>query len=341
MSTANPLQIVDISEVNKATADELLNAATTQGFLFVEGHDFTQEEVDLLFLLSKQFFELPLEYKKKYPINKNNHGYSHMGEEVLDTSDKSKGGDPKEALNFCCLNFETGLPSEVIPDWFLEDPVRLEKMKIASKKLYELSVKILRILAIGLQIEDTEECKGEDWFASRYHPTKQSGTTFRFLHYPGQKTLNPEAVIRAGAHTDYGSMTLLFQQENQEGLEIYSPVSKGWEPVPFVGANTDKFKGSAPPIVVNIADQLSYWTGGLLKSTIHRVKFPPKVQETGQPRYSIVFFSHPNDETLLEPVPSPIVRNIKGRGANNDEGKLVTAKQHLDKRLAATYGWSY
>ena len=63
--------------------------------------------------------------------------------------------------------------------------------------------------------------KGENWFASRYASDSESGSTFRLLHYPCQKSLNPESVIRAGAHTDYGSMTLLFQKENQDGLEIF------------------------------------------------------------------------------------------------------------------------
>ena len=202
-----------------------------------------------------------------------------------------------------------------------------------------MAVRILKILAIGLEIEDTEECKGEDWFASRYAPEKESGTTFRFLHYPGQKSELPEEVVRAGAHTDYGSMTLLFQQEGEEGLQIYSPVAKKWQPVPFVGADTKKFPGAAPPIVVNIADQLSYWTAGLLKLTIHRVVFPPEVQESGKDRYSIVFFSHPNNDTQLEPVPSPLVRSIGGRGANKAGAKVITARGHLDKRLASTYGW--
>ena len=234
----------------------------------------------------------------------------------------------------------SGLSSRAIPDWFNEDPARLELVQSTIKKLYGLSIKILNLLALGLKIEDTDECKGIDWFNSKYLASKESGSTFRFLHYPGQKSLNPESVIRAGAHTDYGSMTLLFQQENQEGLEIYSPVSKKWEAVPFVPTNSQKFPTSAPPIVVNIADQLSYWTAGLLKSTIHRVRFPAKFQETDQDRYSIVFFSHPNDESLLEPVPSELVRSRKGRGANKDT-TLLTAKEHLDKRLAATYGWTY
>ncbi|KAK6455002.1 uncharacterized protein RJT20DRAFT_97620 [Scheffersomyces xylosifermentans] len=334
---SNPLQIVDITTVNQETADQLFGAARTQGFLFLEGHEFTQEEIDSVFDLSKQFFELPHSYKTKYSIDSSNHGYADFGGENLDPTGQKKG-DPKEALNMCLLNFLTGLSEKEIPDWFAEDPKRLEIIISTIKKFYALSMKILRLLAIGLKIEDTDETKGEDWFASKYAADKESGSTFRFLHYPGQKSLSPESVIRAGAHTDYGSVTLLFQQENQEGLEIYSPVEKKWQAVPFVPANTDKFPGMGPPIVVNIGDLLSYWTAGLLKSTIHRVKFPAKVQETGQDRYSIVFFSHPNDEALLEPVPSEFVKSIEGRGANKDS-EVITAKQHLDSRLAATYGW--
>lgn len=335
MVSENPLQIVDISSVNDATAAELLDAATTQGFLFVEGHGFSADEVKALFDLSKEFFELPEDYKNKYPIDETNHGYTNYGGENLDPSSQKKG-DPKEALNFCGIDFITGKTHADIPDWFLEKPERAEIVRNAYIKLFNLSIKILKILAVALKIEDTD-VEGSEWFTSRYAPDKESGSTFRLLHYPGQKSLNPEAVIRAGAHTDYGSMTLLFQQQNQEGLEIYSPVAKKWQPVPYVPSSSDQ---AAAPIVVNIADQLSYWTGGLLKSTIHRVKFPASAQETGQDRYSIVFFSHPNDDTKLEPVPSEIVRQIKGRGANS-AAEVITAKQHLDKRLAATYGWKY
>lgn len=333
-STPNPLKIVDITDINESTAAKLLDAATTQGFLFVEGHGFSADEVLEIFALSEDFFDLPPEYKESHPIDESNHGYTNYGGENLDPSTQ-KVGDPKEALNVCSLDFSTGKSARPLHDWFHEEPSRNELLRSTIKKLYELSIKILQILAVGLKIEDTE-VKGIDWFTSRYDPKKASGSTFRLLHYPGQKSLNPESVIRAGAHTDYGSMTLLFQQEHQEGLEIYSPVSKKWEPVPFVPANKPN---SAPPIIVNIADQLSYWTGGLLKSTIHRVKFPAEAQRSGQDRYSTVFFSHPNDATLLEPVPSALVRDIKNRGANKDDTP-ITAKQHLDKRLAATYGWS-
>ena len=251
------------------------------------------------------------------------------GGENLSPGDQ-KTGDPKEALNISFLDFVTGESAKPIPDYFSGE--RKVALQSIIKRLYELSLRIMKLVAIGLEMKDI------DWFDSRYDPEKPSGTTFRLLHYPGQKSLSPEAAIRAGAHTDYGLVTLLFQQENQEGLEIHSQISKKWEAVPFVPSNSTKFPGEAPPIIVNIGDQLSYWTAGLLKSTIHRVKFPAKVQESGQDRYSIVFFSHPNDDTILEPVPSELTRAIKGRGANS-ESNPITSKKHLEKRLAATYGW--
>ena len=325
--TSNPLKIVDITTVDVLTGDELLDAATKQGFLFVEGHGFTQGEVDKLFAVSQEFFALSPEYKEKYAMHNSNHGYAGIGIENLDP-ELQKTGDPKEALNIGFLNFLTGISSQEIPGWFMEDKERYELVTSSIKKLFDLSIKILRILAIGLRIDGN---LGIEWFTDKYDPLKASGSIFRFLHYPSQNSLNPEALIRAGAHSDYGSMTLLIQKENQEGLEIYT--EKQWKPVPYISAS-ENFPGMAPPLIVNIADQLSYWTSGLLKSTIHRVRFPAKVQESGQDRYSIVFFSHPNDETVLVPVPSPLTNG--GRGVS--KGNLITAKQHLDKRLAATYG---
>lgn len=335
-TSSNPLQVVDISEVNKSTADDLLKAATSQGFLFVEGHGFSEAEVSQIFAMSRGFFEQPMDYKRLYLIDESNHGYTGYGGENLDPT-KQNIGDPKEAFNFCCLNLITGESSKQIPSFFLEDSSRQDLLRAMIVKLYKLSIKIMQLLALGLEIEETD-VEGINWFTSRYDPEEASGSTFRFLHYPAQKSLDLSSAIRAGAHTDYGSMTLLFQQEGQEGLEIYSPVSRNWEAVPFVPADHLKPHKQAPPIIVNIADQLSYWTGGLLKSTIHRVRFPKESQESGTDRYSIVFFSHPNDATLLKPVPSALIRGLKNRGANKDIIP-ITAKQHLNRRLAATYGW--
>lgn len=316
----NPLKIVDISEINKKCGEELVDAASTQGFLFVKGHGFTAKEVDALFNASKKFFALPKEQKQKLPISENNIGYE-FAKEQLDT--ESRAPDPKESLN---------MDPRDIPLLFDDDDAANEVIKSAAAKLQELSIKIHRGFALGLHIG--EEAGGAEYFTQKYDPKKESGLIFRFLHYPGQGSLDPSQQIRAGAHTDYGSVTLLFQQRGQEGLEIYSPVAKEWQPVPYVDADNEE---EAPPIIVNNGDQLSYWTGGLLRLTIHRVKFPPHIQKLGGDRYLIVFFSHPADDTLLEAIPSDIVKPQRREPGEEP----ITAKQHLQKRLAATYGWSY
>ena len=141
--------------------------------------------------------------------------------------------------------------------------------------------------------------------------------------------------IRAGAHSDYGSITLLFQRPSQPGLEIFDDST--WSPVEVYppGTETDTF----PPILVNIGDVLSYWTSGLLKSTRHRVVFPTGGKEGD--RYSIAYFCHPVDTTPLVSVPS---RMVEKRLKNPDEvteireeTKVMTAGEYLQSRLEATY----
>lgn len=319
------MAVVDVSEINQETADKLVEAASTLGFIFIEGSGFTKQDIDGAFDLSKRFFELPFEEKNQVPIDPSNHGYSAMNVENLDPQYNTKG-DPKEAFNFG--NFVNGRPEKPIPKFFENN---IDQLSELEQKCHALSSRLLTLLGLGLKIET-----GSEWFADRHKANEPSGSILRFLFYPGQKKTDPQEQVRAGAHTDYGSLTLLFQKEGEDGLEILSPITKQWTPVPFLAP---KDANSAPPIIVNIADLLSFWTAGVLKSSIHRVKFPKKAQETGQDRYSIVYFCHPSDATLLEPVPSPIVAQVKNRGANREGQKVLTAQEHLQKRLAATYGW--
>ncbi|KAG5356915.1 UPF0676 protein [Yarrowia sp. C11] len=322
------VKTVDISTINQATADELIECASRDGFLFLEGSGFTQKEVDDLFNMSKGYFALPLEEKNKFHIGPENHGYSGVNVETLDPATQKKG-DPKEAFNIG--KYINEKPVQPMPEFFMK-PENDEIITNMMSKLYNLAQRLLKLLAMGLKIDEKEG--GSNWFAERHRRDYPSGSLLRLLYYPGQKKTDPEDEIRAGAHTDYGSVTLLFHREGEEGLEILSPVTKKWEPVPFVGP---KEPGMAPPIVVNIGDLLSYWTAGVLKSTVHRVKFPAKLQAEGTDRYSFVFFTHPEEEVKLEPVPSAKVAAITGRGAN--EGKVITAEEHLQSRLSATYGW--
>jgi isopenicillin N synthase-like dioxygenase len=167
------------------------------------------------------------------------------------------------------------------------------------------------------------------------------------LYYPktlaqGKEAKDGETSIRAGAHSDYGSLTLLFRLPGQPGLELSTP--SGWVPVP-VNPGTNNL--SQPPILVNIGDLLCYWTNGLLKSTVHRVTF-----SGGEERYSMAYFCHPLDDVRLEAVPSSVIEAYGDKGVDelksqrkrlglNEDGEgdeVITAKGHLDRRLKVTYG---
>lgn len=222
------------------------------------------------------------------------------------------------------------------------------------------------------------EFGGSEWFSSR-HKGGPSGCTLRLLHYPAIPSgtdFQPEVDIRAGAHSDYGSITLLFQRPGQPGLEIIPPsshpedrsnglsstetvsesprrlllsfkhivvmssitylVSQQWMPVPVFPPGTED--DPLPPILVNIGDLLSYWTNNLLKSTIHRVVFPKGGPEGGEDRYSIAYFAHPVSTTALEPIPSKMVSDLKRPNGVGPEGqKAMTAHDHLMGRLKASY----
>lgn len=193
-----------------------------------------------------------------------------------------------------------------------------------------LSRRLLRLFARALQISSS--AGGAEYFTpSHTATTGPSGSILRLLYYPSSPAdYNPSTDIRAGAHSDYGSLTLLFQHANESGLEILSP-GGGWSPVPVV----------PEAICVNIGDLLSYWTGGLLRSTVHRVVVPlgKNGELSRRERYSIAYFCHPVDATPLAAIPSEMVQARGERGANDGERKVLTAAEHLKSRLAATYGW--
>jgi isopenicillin N synthase-like dioxygenase len=202
-------------------------------------------------------------------------------------------------------------------------------------KCHNICLKILELFALGLEIDTSSG--GSEWFFPRHDPKLgSSGSVFRMLYYP---KLPPGLAqnkddLRCGSHSDYGTITLLFQREGEPGLEILTDEeSNAWAPVPVnpTGEN-------ATPILVNVGDLLSFWTNGVLKSTVHRVTLPDP--SLGKDRYSIAYFCHPLDSARLEPVPSKIIQGQAARTTDNGQvvhTHVMTAKEHLESRLQATY----
>jgi isopenicillin N synthase-like dioxygenase len=140
---------------------------------------------------------------------------------------------------------------------------------------------------------------GRDFFA-RAHDRSQDDyqSTLRLLHYlPLTDDVRlDESIWRAGAHTDFDCLTMVFQQEGQGGLQV-SP-GKDAE---GKGDNREWF--SVVPkeerITCNIGDMLMRWSDDRLKSTLHRVRMP-KAGEYNGPRYSMAFFCQANKNQIIQ-----------------------------------------
>ncbi|OQO14863.1 hypothetical protein B0A48_00245 [Cryoendolithus antarcticus] len=327
------IPIIDISSSNPNAPAQLLSAASTHGFVFVKNDGstgLTSQSIDHVFDLSKAFFAAPVEEKESVSIASNkagaNHGWLSQGVEKLDPATQ-KRADVKEAFNLA-LPVANGTYPQAIPAT-LEPHIPL--LIAFQESCHALCQRLLARFATALSIPP-------DWFTSRHDFSKgPSGTVFRLLYYPVLEAHEPDVDIRAGAHSDFGSLTLLFQRPGQPGLEIRTAGGE-WTSVPVDPRTTSSASGKAEglPILVNIGDLLEDWTAGLLKSTVHRVVFPKEGR--GEDRYSIAYFCHPLDDARLEPVPSELVRRhaeVHGRTGRGE--RMVTAKDHLMERLRSTY----
>lgn len=189
-------------------------------------------------------------------------------------------------------------PASTIAPGAFQEPVEAYLTGITALTLRVLDL-IARTLPYGPQIFD-------DFKA--HNPV----TPLRLLHYPpAQKTERRQ--LGASAHTDFGALTLLLQ-DGTSGLQV-------------LDSKTDKWVDIAPDregYVVNIGDMLSMWTGGLYKSSVHRV-----INDNPKDRYSVVFFFDGNLDCPLSPLDGSQVK--EGR-------KVLTVEDHMIKRMTESYG---
>ncbi|SZF00664.1 unnamed protein product [Blumeria hordei] len=341
------LSVIDITSDIPVTiiARQLVEAAANNGFFYIKntGQDIPPSAIENMFCLSEKFFASPVEEKTACKIHENvNRGWVGMHTETLDAKNQ-RVGDFKEAFNLA--HFVDGKAQQALPLAFLGHEHEIEQFQ---QYCYNLVLKILSLLATGLEIQ--AENGGSNWLVSRHRIVGTGSSILRLLHYPpitSDSDYQDDIDIRAGSHTDYGSITLLFQRPGQAGLEVLRTQTKldkegneetysTWEPVSIVPRGTES--DPSPPILINIGDLLSYWTNNLFKSTIHRVVIPRNGRRGGEDRYSIAYFGHPIDSTILEPIPSHKIPTSGGDLLDNQIGvRAMTAGEHLSKRLKASY----
>ena len=275
----------------------------TTGFFLLRGHGVHDGLIADVFTQSAKFFAQPLDLKESLSIasNPHNRGWAFLGSEGLDDTSGQK--DRKEAFN---IGFDlspddprvlAGAPFRGVNLW-PDLPGFRDTMLAYYRAAHALGVALLGMVARDLSLPP-------DHFAPHF---TEPMATLRLLSYPPASGAQGE--IGAGAHTDYGALTLLLT-DGAPGLQV-RPRGGDWQDVPHVpGA-----------FVVNIGDCLMRWSNDTYISTPHRVLPPPRA------RQSVAFFLDPNPDSVIAALP--------GTGA--PKYPPVTGADYLASRLAATYG---
>ncbi len=322
MASTTTLPVIDVSALvdvhssasaRAAVAAQLDAAARSHGFFYATGHGVNPVLVDRLTRLARAFFAQDEAEKLRIPMSAGGRawrGYFPLGDEL--TSDRP---DWKEGLY---------LGSELAP----EHPRVQAGIILHGANLFpaidgfretvlayldavtQLGHALMRGIALGLGLP-------ESYFAE--HGTADPLILLRLFNYPSRPVpAGSAAQWGVGEHTDYGLLTILWQDE-VGGLEVKT--EDGWLAAPPVPGS----------FVCNIGDMLDRMTGGRYRSLPHRVA----INTSGRDRLSIPLFFDPDFDTRIQPVPgSGPGRDDSGRrwdGANlqafaGTYGDYVTAK---------------
>ena len=288
------------------------------GFLKISNHGISKNIIDEAWNAAQNFFDLTNEEKNKYkPTNSSSpRGYFPVQSETLT---KSRGvftpPDLKEAFSCGPLNITQNKSNEL--DFFYGKniwPINPNNFKDAWINYYcameKLSLEIMNLFAHALGLK-------EDYF-NKFYTCHTSA--LRALNYPPTQHMLLPKQQRAGAHTDYGSLTILLPDNTVGGLEVKYQ-NTDWIPI---NAEENTF-------IINIGDMMARWTNDRWVSTMHRV-ITQNQNETGvsKRRQSIAFFQNPNFDAVISCLPTCFDDN------NIAKYQDIQAGQYLMDRFQAT-----
>ncbi|MEM9743051.1 MAG: 2OG-Fe(II) oxygenase family protein [Pseudomonadota bacterium] len=282
-----------------STLAQTLDAAlTSTGFIALRNARVPAAVEAAAFAAARAFFAEPLSTKARFGYSSAaaNFGYQAPLTEALDPA---VAPDLKESFTMRDLRHRTrdaGWPSA--------------GFQRAAEAMYDAcfdaSMLLLRVFAVALG-------EAPDFF-TRLHSGENA--TLRFLHYPAAGLERSDAEqMGAGAHTDYGALTLLFQR-GVGGLQLKPEGSSSWIDVPPV----------AGAVNVNTGDLMTHWSNGRYPSTLHRVQ--PKLGT--EDRFSIAFFCDPDADAPVICLPQCVSADRPARFAD------TTAGAHIQQRIEAS-----
>jgi isopenicillin N synthase-like dioxygenase len=301
----------------RAVAREVGQACRDIGFLIVSGHGVPDDLIEQTYQTAKTFFALPVAEKEAVdrPAPNVVRGYSAVGGEGLSYSlDEPTPPDLKESFTIGPVDFDRDDPYFTGPQagpHFAENawPARPEALRPVWTAYFsameDLAADLMRMFALALDLP-------EAYFDDKID---RHISMFRALRYPDQIQPPEPGQMRAGAHSDYGSLTILRQEQRPGGLQVQNKAGE-WVDVPAIPGT----------FVVNIGDLMMQWTNDLWTSTMHRVVNPPRDLAAESDRISLVFFHQPNYDAMVSCLPSCATPERPAKYAPVSSGDHLSSK---------------
>lgn len=265
----------------QSVADRIGRACRSDGFFYVTEHGVNSELFSRLEGLSREFFAQDLETKMSIRMELGGRawrGFFPVGDELT-----SGRPDQKEGLYFGSeLTSDHPKVTAGVPlhgaNLFPTIPHFRETVLEYIAAMTTLGHRLMEAIALSLQLN-------ADYFGQRY--TRDPLILFRIFHYPALSAQqHRQQEWSVGEHTDYGLLTIL-RQDDSGGLQVKS--QSQWIDAPPIPGS----------LVCNIGDMLDRMTGGLYRSTPHRVR-----NQSDRGRLSFPFFFDPNFDAEIHPIDS-------------------------------------
>jgi isopenicillin N synthase-like dioxygenase len=298
--------LIDLSAASDAALAGRIDAALREaGFFAVLGHGVSAGVVDGAFDASKRFFALADAEKSRWHIDRwpLKRGFDPIGWQALDV-----GQPPDVKESFYTGN--TSLGPNQWPDEALVPGFRAA-CEAYSAAMRQVADRLMRLFANALGMAS------HAFDGYMRDPT----CTTRLLHYPPQPATAAPGQIGCGAHTDWGALTLL-AQDDAGGLQVQRSDGSWLDTEPVPGA-----------LVVNTGDMMPRWTNDRWRSTMHRVIN----KRSGRDRWSIAYFFDLDPDARIAPLPVCVSADNPARYAP------LTAGAHLIemyRRTTVSAAWA-
>ena len=283
----------------RTLADNVDSALSQIGFMSITNLGIDPQLLDRVFAASQSFFASKISEKQRFAYRSasENFGYQGMCVEHLDPT---KPADLKETFTM----------RNVLHHALDDDRWPSLEFRNLMHEFYQACLdgayKVQRVLAQALDVD-------AEFFAQHHNG---ENITLRLLYYPDSCVDEvADAQLGAGEHTDYGLLTLLFQ-DDVGGLEVRD-ANDAWQAVEYIES----------AIIINSGDLLERWTNGRYRSTLHRVK--PKIGQ--RERFSIAVFVDPDSATAVSVLDSCITDSKPAQYAP------ITAGEHLQEKILASH----